>query len=577
MLLQRLREYASARTDDLGPPMYIETPIRYEVALDREGNSLGLTTLSGAEGRRQDRGKVFFAPSLVRSSGIKSKLLVDNGEYALGWVRPDKDPARVARQHEAFVELVNECAADTQEADIIAVLQFLRQPVESRLDQPDDFDANQNVTFSVDDRFPFELPSVRRFWASHTGATSDDNAGDAQCLVCGTYGPVVRLLPQKIKGIPDGQSSGTALVSTNVDSFRSYGLDDISCAPICAECAELACKGLNNLLATETSRVDASPLVYTFWTAEDIGFNPRTLLSQPDAQQVGALIASVKSGRQGAVQIDPTAFYCVGLAGSGGRVAVRDWVDTSVERVQQALARYFELQRLYNPFDQEQRYFSVSRLARTTLRSGAKMNEDPAPSVPRALIRTALIGTPLPSSLLSQVVKRVRAEQAVSHERATLIKMVLASQDAQGRESTLVGLDEGNKDPAYLCGRLLAVLDSIQRAALGTRNATIIDRFFGTASSAPVSVFGRLVRGAQPHLAKLRRDRPGTYHALENRMQEIISQLNGFPRTLTLHEQGLFILGYYHQRAADTKARIERGAANRAAQDTELDTVEQEG
>ncbi len=196
--------------------------------------------------------------------------------------------------------------------------------------------------------------------------------------------------------------------------------------------------------------------------------------------------------------------------------------------------------------------------------------------VPRALIRNALIGTPLPGSLLSQVVKRVRAEQAVSHERATLIKMVLASQDAQGRENTLVELDEGNTDAAYLCGRLLAVLDSIQRAALGPRNATIIDRFFGTASTAPVSVFGRLVRGAQPHLAKLRRDRPGTYHALDNRMQEIISRITVFPRTLTLHQQGLFILGFYHQKADDTKARMERGAANRAAQE-ELDNVEQEG
>ncbi len=300
MLMQRLREYASARTDDLGPPMYIETPVRYEVSLDRDGNSLGLISLSGAEGRRQDRGKVFFAPSLVRSSGIKAKLLVDNGEYALGWVRPDKDPARVERQHEAFVELVNECADSTQEPDIASILKFLRQPLESRLDQPDDFDANQNVTFSVEGRLPFDIPSVRRFWASHTGATADDDAVNAQCLVCGAYGPVVRLLPQKIKGIPGGQSSGTALVSTNERAFESYGLDEVSCAPICVECAELVCKGLNDLLANETSRVYASPLVYAFWTAEDTGFNPGSLLSQPDAQQVGALIEAVRSGRQGA-------------------------------------------------------------------------------------------------------------------------------------------------------------------------------------------------------------------------------------------------------------------------------------
>lgn len=76
-------------------------------------------------------------------------------------------------------------------------------------------------------------------------------------------------------------------------------------------------------------------------------------------------------------------------------------------------------------------------------------------------------------------------------------------------EGELVRLDPANRDQAYLCGRLLAVLEATQRAALGDVNATIVDRYFGTASSAPASVFGRLLRGAQPHLGKLRRDRPG--------------------------------------------------------------------
>ena len=132
-------------------------------------------------------------------------------------------------------------------------------------------------------------------------------------------------------------------------------------------------------------------------------------------------------------------------------------------------------------------------------------------------------------------------------------------------------LDPTNATPAYLCGRLLAVLEDIQRAAIPGAKATIVDRFFGTASSAPASVFGRLMRGAQPHLSKLERDNPNAYRALQRRMEEVTTGLDSFPRTLTLEEQGLFSLGYYHQRAhdrAEAKAASERkkaGAAEAAA------------
>ena len=109
----------------------------------------------------------------------------------------------------------------------------------------------------------------------------------------------------------------------------------------------------------------------------------------------------------------------------------------------------------------------------------------------------------------------------------------------------MVQLDLENQNQAYRCGRLLAVLEQVQRQAIPGANTTRVNRFFGTASSAPASVFGRLLRGAQPHLAKLDRDRPGAYRALQQRLEEVQSGIAGFPRTLTLEEQGLFALGYY--------------------------------
>lgn len=129
----------------------------------------------------------------------------------------------------------------------------------------------------------------------------------------------------------------------------------------------------------------------------------------------------------------------------------------------------------------------------------------------------------------------------------------------------MAALDPQNSDPAYRYGRLLAVLADVQEAAIG--KAAIVDRFYGTASSAPASVFGRLLRGAQPHLSKLERDRPGIAFLLQQRLEEIMSGIDTFLPTLTLEQQGLFALGFYHQRAhdrAERKAAAERKKANTA-------------
>ena len=130
-------------------------------------------------------------------------------------------------------------------------------------------------------------------------------------------------------------------------------------------------------------------------------------------------------------------------------------------------------------------------------------------------------------------------------------------------------LDATNDSPAYLCGRLFAILEAIQYVALGDISATITERYYGTASSAPASVFGRLLRGAQPHLAKMRGDKSkqGAAIRFDRDLQEILAGFEAygkrFPSTLTMIEQGIFAIGYYNQRAFDRRAA--RAAAERKA------------
>jgi CRISPR-associated protein Csd1 len=440
------------------------------------------------------------------------------------------------------------------------------------LSVPEAFDPADNLTFRVEDTIVVDLPVVRSFWAR----TATDEEADAsnqpttlmQCLICGEIRPPVKRLPFKIKRIPGGQTSGMALISANVPAFESYGLAASIIAPTCQECGERFSKAANDLIEDERTHLTIGPLVYLFWTREEQSFSIASLLSTPELEAVQALLSAAFSGKREAANIDERPFFATAFSASGGRVAVRDWLDSTIGEVKQHVARYFALQNIVDRDGSEGRPLSLYALAAATVRDVSK--ELPA-NVPRALLQMALKGGPLPNWLLFHAVKRNRAEQGITRPRAALIKMVLLSwQDHGTAEDTMEHLDPSNHDPAYLCGRLFALLEAVQRAAIPGTNTTITDRFFGTASSAPASVFGRLLRGAQAHLNKLRKETCGTYEALQRRLEDVQIGLTAYPKTLSLEEQGLFSLGYYHQRASDRAAAI----AYRQGQDHEAVDLE---
>ena len=555
MLLEKLRHYAGRL--DLPPPMYQKTPIRWLIDLDRSGNLVGngLTMTIGGKKGKNDRGKEYEAPHVGRSAGIRAKLLADTGEYVLGIARDPKKQRRVDECHRAFIERIRACAAETEDPFVTAVLKFLEGSAHSSLILPDDFDPGNAVTFRVDGHLPIELPSVQAYWASAAGKDSDKKQKNSeqgmQCLICGEFRPPVKRLPFKIKRIPGGQSAGTALISANKPAFESYGLEASLIAPTCQDCGERFSKAINALIEGEDTHITVGPLAYLFWTKEEVPFSVASLLSRPDPDEVRALISSVFRGRRSALEVDGSPFYATALSASGGRVVVRDWLETTVRHAKQNLARYFKLQQIVKWDGSESAPFNLFTLAASTVREAKELQAHP----PQVLLYMALKGGSLPRWLLFQAVKRNRAEQGITRPRAALIKMVLLSQAE--KEDMMVELDLSNDKPAYLCGRLFAILESIQHAALGPDiNRTITDSFFGTASSAPASVFGRLVRGSQAHLTRLRKEKSGAYKAFQRQLEEVQGKLKTFPKILKLEDQGLFGLGYYHQRAADNAAAI---------------------
>ena len=112
-------------------------------------------------------------------------------------------------------------------------------------------------------------------------------------------------------------------------------------------------------------------------------------------------------------------------------------------------------------------------------------------------------------------------------------------------------LNREHPSVAYQCGRMLAVIEGIQRAGMGGQapGASVIDRYYGAASTTPSSVLGVLIRESQSHLAKLRRERTGLGRYFEQQLEEISGRIEEIPATLSLREQAEFALGYYQQRA----------------------------
>lgn len=593
MILQALARYYHRlivrEAEGIAPYGYSPEKISYAVLLSTDGEIAQVQDIRDTTGKKPLPATLLVPQPEKRTVGIKPNFLWDKTSYVLG---ASASSNRADKEHEAFKALHEEALAGTENQGLTAFLAFLRKWSPDRFCPPhfpkDMLDAN--IVFRLDGERTYlhEGPAAQAIRAGLlSGETGSDNGVNAAttCLVNGEHLPIARLHPA-IKGVNGAQSSGASIVSFNLDAFASYGKNQGENAPVSEQAAFAYTTVLNHLLRRgehNRQRLQVGDTTVVFWAEADNAGQAETaeltfadLLDPPpedgpEADRVRRVLDGVAHGRP-LDDIDPglapgTRMYVLGLAPNASRLSIRYWqVDTLEVLTRRVVGHREDLQLEPTPWKTAP---SVWRLVLATApsRDGRAKSEDIPPQLAGELMRAILTGNRYPGSLLANVVMRMRTDGDISGVRVALCKAVLARnlRIQHFEEEIPVSLDTQSTQPGYLLGRLFAVLEYVQRSALGGQvNATIRDRYYGAASATPASIFPILLRNTQNHLSKLRKERPGQAVILEKEIREIVAGLpERFPRSLRIEDQGRFAIGYYHQSQAHfTKRGPEGGAAS---------------
>lgn len=564
MILQALYDYYNRKASDpsnfIAPEGWEWKEIPYRIIINREGKFIAIEDTREGEGKIK-RAKPFLVPqSVKRTVGKKANLLWDNLEYALGANPRNRDD--IDERFNLFKERIKNEIDVENIPSVKSLLKFLDNEPVKQIEQilnteqwEKIFEENPFVVFKVDEENHSCICDDIRDKIKQ----NEDEAVDGICLITGNKDKIARLHPA-IKGVRGGNTQGGTLVSYNLSPFNSYSKKQNFNSPVSQSAAFAYTTALNILLGKDSpNKITIADSTIVFWSEKQTTeINPEEIFpwviamqknekDDPDAgvNKIKKLFEAIQTGQLSSERTNH--FYVLGLAPNAARISVRFWKTPSVEDFGKNIKQHFE------DFDivhglKEQKYLSLYQILSSTALA-YKMDNVP-PNLAGAVIESIIDGTPYPQSLLQQCTRRIRAEQNVNRTRAAILKACLNRkiriQKLNQKEITMQ-LEPNNTNVAYRTGRLFATLEKIQEeSALPTKlNATIRDRYYGAASSSPITVFPRLLSLKNSHLKKLNEGRKIYFEKL---IGEILSEVNSFPTNLSLNEQANFAIGYYHQR-----------------------------
>ncbi len=567
-VLQALNQYYGrmAERGDAEPPGYSRESIELCIWLNTDGSIAKIDDLNDYSDKKPRSRRLVVPQAQKRSRNVKSNFLWDKTAYSLGVaLSENRKSIRIAEKECAeFKRLHQERLSGTKDPGLLALLAFLDGW------KPENFETDPRFTLDMlDKNVVFGLVGGTIGYLHQRPAAQYLIEAPAEvwqrglCLITGQEGPIERLHPS-IKGVDGAQSSGASLISYNENAFTSYGAEKGANAPTSVQATFRYGTALNRLLDRNgPNRMKIGDTTVVFWADAEgfgeeaaaaaeafmaLGFEP-----PDDGSEATKIRESLKLIRDGRPlrEINPlleprTRFYILGLAPNAARLSVRYWMNDEFGNFAGRLAaHYADLDIAPAPW--RERLPSVSYLLVKTTALLEEYKNIP-PMLAGEMTRAVLEGLPYPRAVLTAAIMRLRAGDAPhTGWHAALIKACI-NRSASEKEKLPVARDTDSPDQAYQLGRLFAVLEAAQYAALGHVNASIVDRYYGAASATPARVFGTLLRNARNHVADALKRGKGKW--VEARLNEIFNRLPPeFPKTLSLEAQGRFAVGYYHERA----------------------------
>ena len=564
MILHALTQYyqRKAKSDGgVAPEGFENKEIPFIIVIDKQGKFIQLEDTRELKNKKKVA-RTFLVPKGLGRSGSKSyevsNILWDHYGYVLAYAG-EKGQEQADKQHASFTAKVSELKQVLpDDAGVAAVAAFLASAAEkNKVMQAANWAEcakvkGCNLSFRlVDEAVDLVCQSKAvQAYVNQANHAQSDNVPKGICLVTGTPAPIARL-HNPVKGV---NAKPAPFTSVNLSAFESYGKEQGFIFPVGEQTMFEYTTALNTLLAGE-SRFRIGDVMAICWSAKPTPLEEHlaSLINgggkdNPDAHidAVKSLYKSLYNGKY----TEPDGkekFYLLGLSPNSARIVVRFWHETTVATLSESIAAWYDdLQMVRNTNGKypDPEFMPLTQLLRNLVFEG---KDDNLPSDLIAQVTDAALNNRvLPVSLLQAALRR-------TYGRASLLKAYINRAIRAGRLKNMkeltMSLDRNRQDIGYVLGRLFAVLEKTQAEANPGLNATIADRYFGSASSTPIAVFGTLIRLSKHHLSKLNTEQyKGKRIFLEKLFQEIIGKIDNFPNHLDINHQVLFGIGYYHQK-----------------------------
>lgn len=567
MILQSLTacyDRLQAAPDILVPSYgYSKEKLSFSIVLSSNGNVLRVNDLRGGHDKKKIACSAILPKPPRERSGTKAPayFLWDKSKYILGAELKEGKQAFNKFCFTDFYEQQVTILKDCDDEAGLAVLNFLKQR-EYRV-VPDWAHSGLLeggfIAFELDGSHGFihDRPKMKECWNNYLKTIRP--TFQSQCLVTGEKSSFIPEVHSQIKGVKGAQGTGAALISFNSSSLESHGKGKSNYnAPISEKAAFAYTTALNYLLLPENKRkLVIGDTTVVFWT--DTPSPAETLfdyLFGDNAPEGDDRTRSLEGAIRKIVQGDmphelgntDTPVYFLALSPNAARLSVRFWFAEPLGAMVKNLRAHFAAIALTRSFDHQAEFPRLYWMVRELAPQGKTQNISPL--LTGQLMQSILYQRPYPQTLLTATLARIRADKNITYLRGCMLKAFLTRNSNQ---EISMSLDGSIVDVGYLLGRLFAAIERIQENAAPGINTTVREKFFSVASATPARAFPVILRNAQYGLGKIRKENAGRGIFFDKLIQDIVSKIeaaSGFPASMNMEKQAMFVLGYYQQRQA---------------------------